>query len=305
MTRPTRATLDGAAYLDLQSKSRQAGRPMSELLQLYALAGFLDRLVQSSVAERLVLKGGVLLAAFDARRPTRDIDLQARAMHGDVEETLDTVRGVASVSVSDGLVFDAANATAIAIRGEEAYSGVRVSMTARLNRVRAPFHIDVNVGDPVWPEPQMIEIPRILEGTLRPRGYPLPMVCAEKIVTALARGTANTRWRDFADVYALASRHPLEGALLEGALQRVADFRQVPLSPLAGALTGYADLAQKRWQAWLRKNALTTRFPSDFGDVLALVIKFADPVMAGEVSHGWWDPSANAWQFHGRGTECV
>lgn len=29
------------------------------------------------------------------------------------------------------------------------------------------------------------------------------MVLAEKLVTAVQRGTANTRWRDFADVYLL------------------------------------------------------------------------------------------------------
>ena len=29
---------------------------------------------------------------------------------------------------------------------------------------------------------------------------------AEKIVTALQRGTANTRWRDFADIYLLRTQ---------------------------------------------------------------------------------------------------
>lgn len=56
--------------------------------------------------------------------------------------------------------------------------------------------MDINVGDPIWPEPQEVRLPRLLEGELVIRGYPLEMVLAEKIVTALARGTANTRWRD-------------------------------------------------------------------------------------------------------------
>ncbi|TDO40131.1 hypothetical protein C8E87_3840 [Paractinoplanes brasiliensis] len=34
-------------------------------------------------------------------------------------------------------------------------------------------------------------------GELAINGYPLPMVYAEKIVTMLERGTANTRWRDY------------------------------------------------------------------------------------------------------------
>ena len=60
--RPTRATPAGRAYLDLQNAARAQQRDTSELLQIYALEGFLDRLASSPFAERLVLKGGVLLA---------------------------------------------------------------------------------------------------------------------------------------------------------------------------------------------------------------------------------------------------
>jgi hypothetical protein len=35
------------------------------------------------------------------------------------------------------------------------------------------------------------------------------MVLAEKIITAVQRGTANTRWRDFVDVYLLTGAHRL------------------------------------------------------------------------------------------------
>lgn len=74
--RPTRATTAGRAYLDLQNLARKQRRPTDELHQIYALEGFLARLAVSRYADQLVLKGGVLLAAYDTRRPTRDIDLQ-------------------------------------------------------------------------------------------------------------------------------------------------------------------------------------------------------------------------------------
>jgi hypothetical protein len=66
---PTRATVAGRAYLDLQNLARSQGRPTDELHQIYALEGFLARLVVSPYADKLVLKGGVLLAAYDTRRP--------------------------------------------------------------------------------------------------------------------------------------------------------------------------------------------------------------------------------------------
>jgi hypothetical protein len=68
--RPTKETTARRCYLALQREGRRTGRPTDELIQLYALEGFLDRLTKSQYAENFVLKGGVLLAALDARRPT-------------------------------------------------------------------------------------------------------------------------------------------------------------------------------------------------------------------------------------------
>jgi hypothetical protein len=103
--RPTRSTVAGRAYLDLQNLARQAGRPTDELHQIYALEGFLDRLSQSPYARKLVLKGGVLLAAYDARRPTRDVDLQGRWIPNDVEQIRQLVCEVAGREADDGLTF--------------------------------------------------------------------------------------------------------------------------------------------------------------------------------------------------------
>jgi len=94
--RPTRATVDGRAYLDLQNKARGEKRPTDELLALYALEGFLTRLAGSAYSDSLVLKGGVLLAAFDARRTTRDIDLQASAVSNDVDTVLGLICEIAA-----------------------------------------------------------------------------------------------------------------------------------------------------------------------------------------------------------------
>ena len=83
MNRPTHATAGGRGYLALQAKARREGRPTDELLLLYVLERFLYRLAMSQHRHRLVLKGGMLLAAFDERRPTADVDVLARAVHND------------------------------------------------------------------------------------------------------------------------------------------------------------------------------------------------------------------------------
>ena len=191
MTAPSRATPAGRAYLDLRAKVRGDRRPVDELLQLYVLEPFLARLAGSRFAEHLVLKGGVLLAAFGERRATRDIDLQAQALDDDPESIRAVICDVAAQHLDDGVLFDVGGAITEVIRDEDAYSGVRVSMRAELATARPHFHVDVNVGDPITPAPQELHLPRLLGGEVVARGYPLVMVHAGKIVTAVARGTVN------------------------------------------------------------------------------------------------------------------
>jgi hypothetical protein len=242
-----------------------------------------------------VLKGGVLLAAYDARRPTRDVDIQARAITGERAEVLGLVREIAAISVDDGLIFNADTARAEIIRDEDEYSGVRVTLTATLATAKLSLHVDVNIGDPIWPAPRTLELPRLLGGTITLAGYPLPMVYAEKIVTAVQLGTVSTRWRDFADVYLLTARHTVEGADLQRALAEVAAYRNAELPPLGDVLAGYAALAQSRWTAWRRKQRLDDRLPASFQDVLDAYVAFAGPAVAGDVAARFWNPVQRAW----------
>lgn len=295
MSRVQRDSVAGRAYLDAQNLARRTRRPTAELLHAYALEGFLTRLTCSPEAGSLVLKGGVLLAAFAARRPTRDIDLAARDLPGEVDDILALVRRIAAAVVDDGLVFDPVAAGAASIREEEAYAGVRVSLPCVLASARIRFHVDVNVGDPIWPAPAVVDLPRVLGGTLRITGYPLAMVYAEKIVTAVERGPANTRWRDFADVYLLSRAHGQDGSELVTAITRVARHRQVALGPLTTSLAGFPRLAQSRWSAWRRRQLLDGLLPEDFAEVLDAVTVFADPCLRADVDPGVWDATVRRW----------
>lgn len=196
----------------------------------------------------------------------------------------------------DGLVFDPAHATAETIREDDDYSGVRVTMSVALATARIRFHVDVNTGDPIWPAPGHVTVPRLLGGPpIQLIGYPLHMVHAEKIVTAVQRGTVNTRWRDFADVWSLSRLAPVAGADLQTAIARVASHRAVELSALSAVLEGYPAIAQAKWSAWRRKQKLD-HLPADFSLLLQHIRAFADPALAGELSQATWSPSLTAWQ---------
>ncbi len=264
-------------------------RPTDELIVLYLLEAFLRRLAASPHRDAFVLKGGVLLVAYGDRQPTRDVDVQARRLDNDIEAVTATVRAIASTPDDDGIVFDAAGAVSEVIRGDDGYQGIRVRMDATLDRARPRFAVDVSVGDPIVPAPQQVQIPALLGGPpVQLLGYPLPMVLAEKIVTALQRGSANTRWRDFADLWTLSRTQDCDGTDLQASLATVAAHRLTPLEPLGPALDGYASLAQGRWALWHGRQHLTMPLPQRFGDLLADLDEFLAPPLSGVAGGLTW-----------------
>ena len=285
----------GAAYNDIRNLARRQNRSFQELLSVYALEGFLARLACSNYRDQMVLKGGVLLAAFDLRRPTRDVDLQAQNLSNDATTVRSFVCEVAALPFTDGLVFDTSEARAEIIRDVDEYSGIRVNLVARLALSEAHFHVDVNVGDPISPEPQEVVLPRVLGEPVRLRGYPMALVHAEKIVTAVSRGTANTRWRDFGDIYSLCGLHPIDGDELLRSLASVASHRKVALMPLHSTLADFPEIVGNRYTVWRRKHNRMD-LPEEFEDVMTRVSDFADPALIGSVAGKTWDPINLVWK---------
>jgi hypothetical protein len=86
---------------------------------------------------------------------------------------IDVAATTLPAGLEDGLEFDLSNVTAEAIRDQDDYSGIRVRMLARLVSEREPFHVDVSVGDPIWPAPAEI--------------------CLERCKSSQTTGTSNSR----------------------------------------------------------------------------------------------------------------
>ncbi|WP_396327867.1 nucleotidyl transferase AbiEii/AbiGii toxin family protein [Jatrophihabitans lederbergiae] len=247
-----------------------------------------------------MLKGGVLLAAFSLRRPTKDIDLQATGIANDADDVLERIREIAAIDVDDGLIFDPRAITAHTIREDDDYAGVRIRLIGTLGKSRLPVGIDVNFGDPIWPAPSEITLPRLVQIGQEPvhiLGYPLPMVIAEKTVTALERGEANTRWRDFADVFTISSAHEISASELVGALQAVAAYRGAVLRPLLPALSTMPETAQAKWANWRRRQDYPRKLPEQFADILSIVAAFTDPILGSAVPEGArWNPTRQTWE---------
>lgn len=173
---------------------------------MYVVERWLARMSNSPYAGDFVLKGGMLLASFGNRRPTVDADALARNMPDDEDAVAARVVEIAQIEdTDDAVVFMTETVKTAVIRDDALYSGVRVTMDAVLGAARLKLKLDVNFGDPVTPEPQLIELPTLRPGTdpVRILGYPMATVLAEKISTAVDLGPASTRVRDWTDIYML------------------------------------------------------------------------------------------------------
>lgn len=294
MSRPDRGSTAGSVYLDLRRRARAEGRSTQELLVLYVLERFLYRLAVSSHRERLVLKGGMLLAALDRRRPTRDVDLLALSMSPHVDEIIALVTGIALIDVDDGVEFRPRGAVGRLIRENDAYAAVRVTVPATVSSAEILLKVDINVGDPVSPAPVEVTYPALLDAPFSLVGYPIETVLAEKLVTMIDRGDTNTRDRDFADVWLLTRRHRVDARSVRAAIDATAAHRDVALRSLADALV---RLPLERGIAWGRylDRAGLREVPHSLATVISDIAAFTDPLLTGELSDASWDPLAREW----------
>ena len=286
----------GPQYLNLQQIAKITGRPLHELLQMHVLESFVERLSRSVHHDSFVLKGGVLLPAYLSRRPTRDVDLQSLSLSHEIDEVAYRLRDVATFALDDGTILSSDFLDVRVIRDDEVYSGLRFKVDARVATARIRFHIDISFGDPIFPRPQVIELPRLIGNSIRILGYPLEMVLAEKIVTAVQRSTFNTRWRDFVDVLVITRRHVIDGSRTIDSVNRVADFRRVRRQPLESLLSGIGATAEPRWSQWREKQRLAEFVPESFDVVVREFIHFAGPVVVGSAAGQRWSPLSREWE---------
>lgn len=280
------------AYLDLQKLARDQGRNTQQLFELYIHERFLARLAESRFADKLILKGGMLLAVLDVRRGTRDADMLARGLANDERSLRDAIKEIASISMADGVGFDTTAISIATIREGADYEGIRLALPASLGGAELKLRLDLSFGDPV--EPQQIDYPTLLGDQGFPLlGYPLESVIAEKTDTMMFLGDANTRDRDYGDVYLLSQIHPVKAESLRNALRSVAEHRGHEVHPLGPLLETLRESRQQPWEAF-RVRAGLPGLPERFADVVDVVVDFVDGLQ--DTRRSTWNPAAGEWE---------
>ena len=269
----------------IQSTARSAaaktgtGAPTQEYLIRHALESFLDRLTRTAHTEDFVLKGGILLAAYGVRRPTKDADANAIGADVSADHLVAVVHDVAAVKTDDGVMFELDSISVQEIRERADYPGFRVRIGVSIGPWKGFATWDVSTGDPIVPAPRSVRLDRILGEPIVLLGYAPETTIAEKGVTILERGITSTRWRDYVDIVQLARQGIDSDGLLRSA-RAVARYRGVPLEPIAPHVVGYGQIGQAKWAAWRRKERLETVCEADLDEQMALVASYLDPVFS-------------------------
>jgi predicted nucleotidyltransferase component of viral defense system len=289
----------------LLTLSKVEGVQFEYILLRYALERFLYRLGVSKYANQFILKGAAVFTIWLGPfcRVTRDADVEALG-----DATPDVLIGkfkeICQIPYpDDGITFDLTSFTHEEIKKEDKYPGLRIRFSATIGSARIALQFDIGIGDSVFPVAETMAYPTLLQHEApHLKTYPRYTVVAEKFSTMLIRGMLNSRIKDYYDLWLLAETFPFDGAILQEAISRTFDRRNVTIpKTFPDALTNaFSALPSKasQWNAFIRTlgNAPT---PQTFEDAIMQIQNFLSPITQETLFQGLqWDPTLKKWHPH-------
>jgi len=196
----------------LLNLAKQRGEDLDLVLKRYGIERLLFRLSQSTHKDAFILKGAMLFELWMGRahRTTKDLDLLGSGSP-DILRLEAIFREFCLLPVEpDGLVFLSDSVKGTDIREDNLYQGVRITLWALLGVARISLQVDIGFGDAVFPAPQEIDYPSLL-GLPRPRlrAYSQATVVAEKFHVMVELGLANSRLKDYHDIWTILTTFPI------------------------------------------------------------------------------------------------
>ena len=282
MTRPLQ-NISASVEQRLKNITLKSGEDHQYLLMRYGLERFMYRLSRSGYAEQFVVKGAMLLKLWTGEqyRPTKDLDLLATPEKS-LEELSQVFHDVSRLTVEDdGLVFLSETIQAQQIREDNVYGGIRVTLQARLGKVRIPLQIDIGFGDAVTPEAQSEEFPTLLDFPAPVLlTYPRETSIAEKFEAIVDLGLSNSRMKDYCDIWLLSQQFDFDGAILMEAIQATFKRRRTALPdeiPIGLSNEFVTDVGKRsQWQAFVRRSRLDSKEIS-LESVVKVILDFIMP----------------------------
>lgn len=252
----------------LLNRSREDNRSFNELLQYYAMERFLYRLSVSEYEPYYILKGALMLRAWNSPefRPTMDIDMLGRT-ENDEANIISQIREVIAVEVeADGLSFDPESIQSERITEDADYEGIRIRFRGALGTARINMQIDIGFGDIVYPRPERAELPCMLDAPAPSLlCYSRESAIAEKFEAMVTLGELNSRMKDFYDIWLLSRQFSFEHDKLAEAVKLTFKQRGTELSePIDAFSEAFIASRQPLWTAFRRRLKQEHLLPEGF-----------------------------------------
>ncbi len=282
----------------LLNKARSENIPFQQLLQYYAMERFLYRIGQSQYSEKFILKGALLLLAWDApqSRPTKDIDMSGQTSN-DTETILSQMKEVLEMDlVEDGIIFDVKTLSSESITDDADYNGIRVIFQGHLESARIHMQIDIGFGDIIYPKPEKKILPAILDlPSPEVLCYSIESSIAEKFEAMIKLGIFNSRMKDFYDIWFLSRQFIFKMSVLGEAISRTFTNRSTELSTDIILFSNeFIEEKQVQWNAFCKRIDKDNTLPS-FDAVVKSIKEFIIPVLQNQSSDKTdefiWKPS--------------
>jgi predicted nucleotidyltransferase component of viral defense system len=259
----------------LKNKASRDGIPFNEILQYYGMERFLYRLSQTQHVDDLILKGGLMFYGLEIpmRRTTRDIDFLG-TLENMQNNILSIFRDAMSVEYpADGILFNIKTLRLSQSQAEENQGGIRITFVGYLGKTRMPIQVDIGFSDELASGALNMHYPVLLNEMKQPRlkGYPPESIISEKFHAMIRFADANSRWKDYYDIYLLAQTFEFDSHVLSHAIKTTFDSRseefinQIPY----GLRDEFAIANQENWESFLSKSKLRNDSLKD----LRLIVK--------------------------------
>jgi predicted nucleotidyltransferase component of viral defense system len=237
----------------LLTLSRERNQTFQLVLTNYVLERLLYRLSQTEHRSSFILKGAMLLTKWfdDPLRPTQDLDFLGFG-NDDPDEMVKTFREICAVPFDDGVVFDVEGVQIDRIREELEYGGLRIKTNATVDTARVRVMIDIGFGDAVEPGLAEMDLPVMLDFPApHLRAYARETVIAEKFQAMVFLGRANSRMKDFYDIWVLSRATKFNDDRLARAIAATFARRKTDIpSELPDALTPPFAADASKVQQW-------------------------------------------------------
>ena len=181
------------------------------------------------------------------------------------------------------------------------YHGVKVSILGYLDKTKVPISIDIGFGDIVYPERMKMDFPVLLDMDIpKVYAYSINSVVAEKFEAFVSLGLANSRYKDFYDIYVLADRYNFDGTELMNAIKETFNHRSTSLEEIVAFEDGFADDETRlmRWNSFVKKKKALVKlgFEETVQLLKILLFPIVDAIKKDELFEHSWSHEKKMWR---------